>query len=49
MPPEREIRLRLAAWTPSATCGIEPAVSGGHAFAQAPEQLDLPLLSATQI
>jgi hypothetical protein len=38
-----------AALAPPVTFGVEPALSGGHAVAQAPEQLDLPLPSATQI
>jgi hypothetical protein len=32
---------------PAAAIGVALAISGGQALAQAPEQLDLPLLSAT--
>jgi hypothetical protein len=49
VPSDREISVMSAALAPPATFGIEPAVSGGHVFAQAPEQLDLSLLSATQM
>jgi hypothetical protein len=48
VPSEREIRVISAALAPLAAFGVELAVSGGQVLAQAPEQFDRPLVSATQ-
>lgn len=49
MPSERVIVPRSLPTAPPAAVGAEVVVSGGQAVAQAPEQLDLPLASATQM
>lgn len=47
LPSERVIVPRSAAFRPAEATGVAFVISGGQALAQAPEQLDLPLLSAT--
>jgi hypothetical protein len=48
-PSERGIIPRSAAIAAPEAVGVEVVINGGQALAQAPEQLDLPLLSATQM
>jgi hypothetical protein len=49
LPSDRVIVPRSAAIAPPDALGAALVINGGHAVAQAPSQLDLPLLSATQI